>query len=56
MYHSQVLCVFSVVNNGVLSISAAKRRIKPEVTSQFDSLTSIVRPRFHIGIQYTFIY
>jgi hypothetical protein len=39
-YSSQVLCVFSLVVNGGLSISAASRRPKPEETSSNDRVTT----------------
>jgi hypothetical protein len=40
-YPSQVACILSLVFNGGVSISAARRRLEPEVTSPFDSLTTI---------------
>jgi hypothetical protein len=48
VYRSQVMCVLWVVNNGGLSISAAKGRRKSEVTSPFKNLT-----RFPVCVQYT---
>jgi hypothetical protein len=41
VYHAEVICVFSMVINGGLLISAAKGRIKPEVTSPFDSSKTV---------------
>jgi hypothetical protein len=40
-FRSQVICVFSVVNNGDLSISAAKWRLRLEVMFLIDSVTMI---------------
>jgi hypothetical protein len=41
VYRSQILCVFSFVKSGSLSISAAKGRLEPKVTSPFESSTSV---------------
>jgi hypothetical protein len=49
VYRSQVIGVLSVFSTGALSISAARRRRKLELTSPFKSLTT-----FPIGVQYTF--
>jgi hypothetical protein len=42
---------FPMVSSGALSISAARERLKPEVTSPSD----IVQPRFSFSIQYTLL-
>jgi hypothetical protein len=38
---SEVKCDFSMVNNGGLSILATRRHLQPEVTSLFDSSTTV---------------
>jgi hypothetical protein len=40
-YRSQVICDFSLVNNGGLSISVARGRRKPEVASSSDRVTMV---------------
>jgi hypothetical protein len=41
VYRSQAIGVFLEVNNGRLSISAARGRRRPEVKSPFDSSTKV---------------
>jgi hypothetical protein len=38
-FRAPVTCVFPLVSNGALSTSAARERLKPEVTSLFNSPT-----------------
>jgi hypothetical protein len=41
MYRSPVICFYLFIRNGDLSISADRGRREPEVTSPFDSSTTV---------------